>query len=80
MLAPLSLNAQVSTATVSGSLADSTGAIIPNLTVIATDQATGVQAKAVSDAAGQYNLPFLNPAPIRSPSRPRDSRSMSSGT
>ncbi len=61
MLAPLSLNAQVSTATVSGSLADSTGAIIPNLTVIATDQATGVQAKAVSDAAGQYNLPFLKP-------------------
>jgi len=60
-LLPCRLIAQVSTATVSGILVDSTGAIIPHVNVVATEQSTGVQTKALSDDSGQYNLNFLKP-------------------
>ena len=54
-LLPCRLMAQVSTATVSGIVADSTGAIIPHLKIVAKDQATGIQVQAVSDEAGQLS-------------------------
>jgi hypothetical protein len=60
LLAPLT--AHVSTATVSSTVADATGAVVPNAKVIATDQSTGVQTQANSNGAGQYTLQFLKPA------------------
>jgi hypothetical protein len=61
LLVPSWIRAQVSTATVSGIVADSGGAVIPGVFVYALEQSTGVQTKAVSDGAGQYTLPFLKP-------------------
>jgi hypothetical protein len=51
--------AQVSTATVSGRVMDATGAVLPHVTVVAREQASGVTTKAVTDSAGEYILPFL---------------------
>jgi hypothetical protein len=59
LLAPSWIRSQVSTAAVSGIVADSSGAVIPGVTVFATEQSTNVQSKAISDGAGQYLLPFL---------------------
>ena len=68
-LLPLALvigaGAQVSRGTISGRVADSTGAVVPNAPVIATDQATGANYKGVSDSAGQYTIPFLAPSKYR---------------
>jgi hypothetical protein len=58
-LCPAVLRAQVTTATITGRLTDASGAVIPNAIVIATEEATGVQSKAVTDHAGAYSLPFL---------------------
>jgi hypothetical protein len=60
-LCPAMLRAQVTTATISGSLMDPTGAVLPNVSIIATEQSTGVKTKAVTDKAGQYSIPFLKP-------------------
>jgi hypothetical protein len=60
-LSQATLLAQVSTATVSGRLSDPTGAVIPHVAIVATEQSTGVQTKAMTDAAGEYILPFLKP-------------------
>ncbi len=59
MLVPSLLTAQVSTATISGRLMDPTGAVVPNVTVIATEESTHVQTKAVTDKDGEYTMPFL---------------------
>lgn len=61
LLSSVSLTAQISTATVSGKVSDSTGAIIQHATVTATEQATGVKINAESNDAGEYNLPLLKP-------------------
>jgi hypothetical protein len=60
-LCPAMLRAQVTTATISGSLMDPTGAVIPKATVVATEQATGVQTKATTNKSGEYTLSFLKP-------------------
>ena len=39
---------------------DSTGAGVPNVKVIATETRTGTKASTVSDASGQYTIPFLS--------------------
>ena len=58
---PITAPAQVSSATVSGSVLDQTGAKIPGVTVKATELATRVVTTAVSNASGEYNLPLLKP-------------------
>ena len=52
---------QSSAASLSGTVMDSTGAIVPGATVAATHVATGVVNTAVSNNAGVYNLPSLLP-------------------
>ena len=47
------------TGTISGVVADSAGAVVPGVTVVATNEATGVQSTTVSDAQGFYSLPTL---------------------
>jgi hypothetical protein len=55
------MQAQVSSATVTGSVKDTTGAVIPHVKVIATENATGVKTVAESNGAGEYTLPLLKP-------------------
>src|SRR5437867_13422127 len=52
---------QSTNATVTGTIADSTGALIPGVTVTATNTATGVVNTALSNESGAYNVPSLLP-------------------
>lgn len=52
---------QESRGTISGTVTDSTGAAMPNVDIAATETRTGTKSKTVSDASGQYVLPFLAP-------------------
>src|SRR5262249_5085669 len=52
---------QSSFATVSGTVSDSTGALIPGVTVTATNTATNVTSTILTNEAGAYNLPGLLP-------------------
>src|SRR5262245_50160644 len=55
------LFSQSSNATVSGTLEDPTGAVVPGVTVTATNIATGVVASVQSNSAGAYNFASLQP-------------------
>jgi hypothetical protein len=56
-----SLFSQSSNATVSGTVGDATGALIPGVTITATNNATGVVTSVISNEAGAYTLPSLLP-------------------
>lgn len=47
--------------TLNGTILDSTGAVIPAATVIATNNGTGVESATSSTSAGAYTLPYLAP-------------------
>src|SRR5438128_8583822 len=53
--------AQSSNATVSGTVADSTGAVLPGVTITATNNATGIVTTVFSNEAGVYNFASLLP-------------------
>src|SRR5437762_14161857 len=53
------LGAQVTTATLVGQLRDSSSAVIPGATVVATHEGTGVSREAVTDANGEFVLSAL---------------------
>ena len=53
--------AQVVTATLTGSITDSSGASVPNATVKVTEQSTGVARSSTTSVDGVYNVPYLNP-------------------
>jgi hypothetical protein len=53
--------AQSSSARLSGTISDTAGALIPGVTVSATNRATGVATSVTSDAAGAYNFAKLRP-------------------
>ena len=53
--------AQEFRATVSGTVGDSTGAVIPKADITVRETRTGTISHTVSDAAGQYVVPFLLP-------------------
>ena len=67
LLAPMMIagavkaNAQATTATMVGTVTDSTGAAVPQASVELTDQNTGLHYKAQSNGAGAYQVPFLPP-------------------
>jgi hypothetical protein len=54
---------QANNATLSGTVADASGAILPGVTVTATNRATGVTATNVTNEAGTYFIPSLIPGP-----------------
>jgi hypothetical protein len=58
---PLSAYGQSGSATVQGSVTDSTGAVIPAASVILTSSSTGVALNAVTDATGNYSFPTVQP-------------------
>jgi Carboxypeptidase regulatory-like domain len=53
------------TGTILGSVTDPTGAVVPNAKVTVTNVATGVNFDTVSNSAGEYNAPALNPGSYR---------------
>src|SRR5207247_3062599 len=55
------LAGQETRGTILGRVTDSTGAIVPNATVRASNIATGVSAEGRSNAAGNFTLPYLLP-------------------
>jgi hypothetical protein len=57
----LSLNAfaQTTDATVGGTVSDATGALIPGVTITATNTATGIVKTTLSNESGAYNFPAL---------------------
>ncbi|MBK7926159.1 MAG: TonB-dependent receptor [Bryobacterales bacterium] len=55
------LSAQDSRGRVVGQVLDSTGAAVPESTVLATNSATGVVVRTSTNAAGAYSLPYLLP-------------------
>ena len=54
-------NAQVVGATLSGTIADPSGAVVPNAQIAARNTATGVTREVAADTAGLYVLPNLLP-------------------
>ncbi len=56
-----SLSAQTITSTLSGSISDPNGALVPGAKITAESAATGVRKSATTDAQGRYLLPFLSP-------------------
>src|SRR2546422_10871757 len=51
--------AQGPVGTINGSILDPTGAVVPGATVVAVNNATGVESKTTSTSAGAYTLPYL---------------------
>jgi hypothetical protein len=65
LFASTPLFSQSSNGTISGTVADSTGAIVPGVTVTATNNATGVVTTGLSNDAGVYNFASLQPGTYR---------------
>ena len=53
--------AQTTSGLITGTISDSTGALIPDARVVLTNQATSVQRVAITDSAGYYAVPELQP-------------------
>src|SRR5256885_10361941 len=58
-----SLEAQSSVGTITGLVTDSSGAVIPNAVVVATNTATGAKAQTVTSSTGNYVIPNLPVGP-----------------
>src|SRR5215831_17731821 len=53
--------AQSSNATVSGTVSDSTGALIPGVSITATNTQTGIVTTVITNESGTYNFASLQP-------------------
>jgi len=51
------------TGTILGTVTDSTGAVLPNATVVVTNTATGISHQTQTTASGDYSVPDLQPGP-----------------
>ena len=56
---------QTSNATLGGTVADATGALIPGVTVTATNTGTGIVTMSFSNEAGAYQFASLQPGPYK---------------
>src|SRR5687767_14193066 len=61
LLIPAASYSQTALATLNGRVLDSSNAAIPNVTVEVMNVATNQALKVVTDGAGNYTAPFLNP-------------------
>jgi len=61
LLVPAGLRAQGVQATLKGRVTDSSGAVVPNAKIEVKNSGTNVVLDTVSDSAGLYAMPFLNP-------------------
>ena len=53
------LFAQVKSSAITGTVTDTTGAVVPNATVTVLEQETNVSTTAQSNSQGEYNVPYL---------------------
>jgi hypothetical protein len=60
-LLPATAMAQVSSATISGAITDSSHSVIARAQIVVTETSTGVETTATSNSAGEYNIPLLRP-------------------
>jgi carboxypeptidase family protein len=65
LLSTTSASAQLSTAQLSGRITDESGAVLPGVTVTATQTDTGLARSVTTDASGTYVLPNLPTGPYR---------------
>jgi hypothetical protein len=65
LLITTSASAQLSTAQLSGRITDESGAVLPGVTVTATQTDTGLTRSVTTDAGGTYVLPNLPTGPYR---------------
>src|SRR5688572_25348557 len=63
VLSSVNARAQVTTATLYGVVQDSSGAILPGVSVVVTHQGTNLTRETVSDARGEFALPALPAGP-----------------
>jgi len=61
----LALCAQEPRGSIAGQVTDNTGAVVPGVTVKATNLDTGVTVRSVTNAQGRYEIPFLIPGPYK---------------
>ena len=61
MLVSVPVRAQVSGATLSGTVTDLSGSGVPNVTVSIKNTATGIAREVTTDTAGFYSVPNLTP-------------------
>lgn len=61
LLHPMRAAAQEYRGTISGTVTDPTGAVIPGAKVTVTETTSGTTSRTISNSAGQYALPFLAP-------------------
>src|SRR6516165_4634895 len=52
-------SAQVATGTISGTVRDNTGAVLPGVTVVVQNQDTGISRTLLTNEAGYYSAPSL---------------------
>jgi hypothetical protein len=65
LVCTLQLNAQTGTAQLSGLVTDSTGAVLPNASVLIVNRDTGVSRSVQTNAQGEYTAPALQPGHYR---------------
>ena len=63
LLVPTGLFAQMTRGGIGGTVRDSSGAVVPGVTVTVTNVATNATVTVVSDGEGFYRAPALGPAP-----------------
>src|SRR5580704_15876365 len=56
---------QVSTGTISGTVKDSSGAVLPGAKVVVQNEDTGISRTLDADENGHYSVPSLNPGSYR---------------
>ena len=56
-------SAQITSATISGTIKDQTGAVLPGVDVLVTNADTGLKRSSVTDANGYFTIPGLPPGP-----------------
>jgi len=61
LLLPASLFAQAGSGTISGAVSDSSGAVMPGATVVASNDATGFKRQSVVSSSGDFSLVGLQP-------------------
>jgi len=61
LFSSMSLLGQSATGSISGTVADSSGAVIPKATVVLTDEATKGKRDSVSNSSGVFNFPSVYP-------------------
>src|SRR5207248_3841292 len=60
-LAPASPGAQITSATISGTVKDQTQAVLPGVDIVVKNVDTGLTRSIVTDAAGNFTIPGLPP-------------------